>query len=64
VTGEFTAVEDLKASDRCDRCSARALVRVSAKGSVLDFCSHHFEKMQATLLGKGFFVTEDKRESS
>lgn len=31
----------LTAADRCDRCGARAYVRVTLAGSPLHFCAHH-----------------------
>jgi hypothetical protein len=37
-----TAVSQLKATDRCDRCGAQAYVRVSlVAGGELHFCGHH-----------------------
>lgn len=31
----------LTAADRCDRCGARAAIRVVLASGNLDFCSHH-----------------------
>jgi hypothetical protein len=40
----------LLATDRCDRCSAQAYVRVTlAGGSDLLFCAHHFREHEARL---------------
>jgi hypothetical protein len=37
-----TATETLSAADRCDRCGARAYIRVSLhSGGELLFCAHH-----------------------
>lgn len=35
----------LKASDRCDRCAAEALVQVTGLDGVLMFCGHHYNKI-------------------
>lgn len=32
---------ELTANDRCDRCSARAMVRATLKSGELFFCGHH-----------------------
>ena len=32
---------ELTANDRCDRCSARAMVRATLKTGELFFCGHH-----------------------
>jgi hypothetical protein len=40
--------------DRCDRCSAAALVRVTLpSGGELQFCGHHARKHEARLLEIG-----------
>ena len=40
--------------DRCDRCGAAALVRVTLpSGGELEFCSHHARKHAARLLEIG-----------
>jgi hypothetical protein len=40
--GTATAIETLTAADRCDRCGARAYVRVLLpRGGELMFCAHH-----------------------
>ena len=47
----------LNANDRCDRCTAAAFVRVPMKiseanpeGMHLQFCSHHYNKVELNLL--------------
>ena len=35
----------LKAIDRCDRCSAQAYVMVKGSTGDLMFCGHHYEKI-------------------
>lgn len=53
--------EPLKLADRCDRCVGQAVVRVmNEAGHTLDFCGHHSDKFEATLLGQGFFTVEKK----
>jgi hypothetical protein len=40
--GTATAIETLTAADRCDRCGARAYIRVLLPaGGELLFCAHH-----------------------
>ncbi|MBK8446365.1 MAG: hypothetical protein IPL41_06695 [Micropruina sp.] len=36
-----TAVEELTAADRCDRCGAQAYLRVVLNSGELLFCAHH-----------------------
>lgn len=53
----------LKVADRCDHCNAQAFVRTqNAKDHILDFCSHHYNSYQASLIGQGFQAVEDKRD--
>lgn len=35
----------LNATDRCDQCSAQALVKVKGLIGELTFCNHHYEKI-------------------
>ena len=45
--------------DRCDRCSAQALVRVRMpSGSLLDFCGHDYRKHELALLAQDGKVVE------
>lgn len=37
-------------ADRCDRCGARAYVRVTVAGSPLHFCAHHGQEHLPALL--------------
>lgn len=42
----------LDATDRCDRCSAQAYVKVIGKnGSDLLFCGHHYNKAMDNAIG-------------
>jgi len=44
------APSPLTAADRCDRCGAKAYVRVTlAAGGELLFCGHHMNKFRAGL---------------
>jgi hypothetical protein len=48
------AVPDLKVADRCDRCSAQALVRVQMPSKkLLDFCQHDYRKHELALITQG-----------
>lgn len=53
----------LSAVDRCDRCQARAVVRVVMLSSVLPllFCAHHYVGNAAALADIAV-VTHDERE--
>ena len=37
----------LNANDRCDKCSAQALVKVKGITGELVFCNHHYEKIMS-----------------
>jgi hypothetical protein len=54
----FTMVKDevkqewqLSRIDRCDRCSAEALVRVTGLNGDLLFCGHHYNKIMDNAVG-------------
>ena len=59
---------ELTANDRCDRCTARALVRATLKNGELFFCGHHAKETGYTLLlqavevydPEGFLKYEDR----
>lgn len=54
----------LTAMDRCERCSAAALVRVSLpSGGELLFCGHHYTAFSPKLTESGAVVSEDIRSS-
>lgn len=44
--------EKLTAQDRCDRCSARAMVRAKFLNGELLFCGHHAREIGYTLVSK------------
>lgn len=41
----------LDATDRCDRCSAQAYIKVIGNSGDLLFCSHHYNKVVDNLEG-------------
>lgn len=41
----------LDANDRCDRCSAQALVMVRGVSGELSFCGHHYNKIMNDPVG-------------
>jgi len=41
----------LDATDRCDRCSAQAYVKVIGKVGELSFCGHHYNKIMDNAVG-------------
>jgi hypothetical protein len=52
----------LTASDRCDRCSARAMVAtVMQSGGTLVWCAHHYGLNEAALLAGSAVVVRDER---
>lgn len=46
----------LLASDRCDKCTARALVRATLLNGELYFCGHHAKEIGYTLVQKAVKV--------
>jgi hypothetical protein len=52
----------LTAADRCDRCSARAVVEtVMLQGGSLLWCGHHFSSYQSSLASFGATILVDER---
>lgn len=49
-------------ADRCDRCPARALVRVLLGFSALQFCGHCYAQHAEALGAQNFEVDRDIRE--
>jgi protocatechuate 3,4-dioxygenase beta subunit len=45
VKDEVAQEWELSPSDRCDRCNAEALVRVTGISGELMFCGHHYNKI-------------------
>jgi hypothetical protein len=55
-------VRALTAEDRCDRCSARALVEtVMLGGGALMWCAHHYSAFETSLRELGAQVVVDTR---
>lgn len=50
----------LKASDRCDRCGARAVAEVCMMAGPLLFCGHHFDKYSARLLNEALYINDER----
>lgn len=51
-----TKEKELTASDRCDKCTARALIRATFLSGELYFCGHHAKETGYTLLLKAVNV--------
>ena len=43
------AINELTAQDRCDKCSARAMVRATFNTGELLFCGHHARNIEDSL---------------
>jgi hypothetical protein len=56
MTIALAADRELKATDRCDRCSAAAQVVVKLLNGELYFCGHHANDMAPALKAKGFDI--------
>lgn len=41
MTNVVSTREPIRVSDRCDKCSAQAMVRATLSQGVLHFCGHH-----------------------
>lgn len=51
----------LVVADRCDFCSAQALVLLTGKSGSLQFCGHHHDRFAEKLGSQSFIVTYDAR---
>ena len=54
-----TTIETLTAADRCDRCGARAYVRVRLAAGELLFCSHHGRQHSAARAGVATSIQDE-----
>ena len=55
----------LTAADRCDRCSARAVVAtVMMQGGSLLWCGHHYNAFEAGLVAFGATILVDDRPAA
>lgn len=52
----------LTLADRCDRCSAAALVLFDVKGQPLQLCGHHYHQHEPAIAAQGLEVLCDQRE--
>jgi hypothetical protein len=50
----------LTAKDRCDQCSAQALVLVKGVNGELTFCGHHYAKNEAALIKFAYEVIDER----
>jgi hypothetical protein len=53
--------KELTAEDRCDRCSARAVVRATLRTGELLFCGHHARETGYTLVQAAIEVYDPER---
>jgi len=53
------APPSLEASDRCDRCGARAYIRVVLPGGELLFCAHHGRTHREALQQQALHVQDE-----
>lgn len=66
ISAHSREVAPLRPSDSCEATASgveRAVVRVATEDGVrvLDFCAHHFGKLELGLLQHGFSVRHDVR---
>lgn len=57
-----TAIHELTALDRCDRCGAQAFVMTRLNGRDLLWCAHHFKDHAAKLALAGALIVADDRK--
>ena len=50
----------LTAMDRCDRCSAQALVLVRGVAGELQFCGHHYNKYSEKLSDFAYEIVDER----
>ena len=50
----------LNATDRCDQCSAQALVLVKGVNGELTFCGHHFARNEAALIKFAYEIIDER----
>ena len=50
----------LTAMDRCDKCSAQALVKAEGIGGEIYFCGHHYAKNEQALAAWAFKITDER----
>ena len=52
----------LNATDRCDQCSAQALVLVKGVTGELMFCGHHYAKNEPALVKFAYEVVDEREK--
>ena len=52
----------LNATDRCDSCSAQALVLVKGVSGELMFCGHHYAKNEKALSNFAYEVIDEREK--
>lgn len=57
-----TALEGLTAADRCDRCGARAHLRVTLHAGELLFCAHHAKAHSGTSIEQVALTVHDETD--
>lgn len=60
VTTEEAVDLVLNAADRCDRCGARAWVRVTLTSGELYFCAHHANRHVEALSAQALVVLDER----
>jgi hypothetical protein len=50
----------LTAHDRCDQCSAQALVLVKGVNGELTFCGHHYARNEAALIKFAYEIVDER----
>ena len=50
----------MKATDRCDKCSAQAYVQTAHSGNTMMWCAHHYEKYKDWL--SAAVVIDERKE--
>lgn len=51
----------MNANDRCDRCSAAAMVRFSLLNGELMFCGHHAKEFGSVLKDKAISIEDPEK---
>ncbi len=52
----------LSATDRCDQCSAEALVLVKGVNGELMFCGHHYNKNEVALIKFSYEIVDERNK--
>lgn len=60
---ETIELPELEIADRCDRCGARAYVRILfASETPIDLCAHHYQEHEPAIAATGPRAIRDERE--